>query len=319
MARQDDVILIVRHPWLARDHFDLVLDWVRDQAPALSPLFLVRDLPVTLEPEWNVRLLVTWLQDPVEFRTPDTFVFAEKLSDYFTARGVPTINRAAILSNGIKSRAAPLIASAGLRVPRIARIDDAPSFRADFGGLALPFFVREDHIHGSPMLLAKTRDEARALPIESFTLPIAVEYIETASPADGLYRKFRYFACRETGVSQHLQVTKEWIARGEGRIFTPQTQAEEMEYISRFDRNHDRFQAALKALGFDMAAFDYAYDASGEVVVWEVNPFPRIVFGKSTSMYRDRAIHASIAAMVQMYLDAAGLVVPDAISRHLRL
>ena len=301
-----------------RTHYDGVIDWVSTHAPAVASMFRVVELPVALAADWNVRVMVTWLQDPVDLRAPIEFVLVEGLSRYFDARGIQTINRAKLLSNALKSRALPLIAQAGFRTPQIVGIADPARFRRDFGGLTTPFFVRDDHLHGAPVRLARTEDEAHALRIEDFASPVGVEYIETASPEDGLYRKYRYFGCRSQGIAHHLQTSANWIVRGEGRLYTDRSRDEECAYIDGPDPHHARFQSAMKALGFDMAAFDYSLTPDGDVVVWEVNPFPHIVFPESAGLYRIPAIHHTVAAMIRMYLEAAGLRVPDSILRHIR-
>lgn len=311
MAESKDAVLIVRHPKIQTHFYDCVLDWVGEHLPECRRFFQVRDLPVQIQKEWRVRLAVMWLQDPLEIWTPQGYILAELLAESYHRQGIPVINRPSISSMLRKSVAGPMISSAGFHVARMAPITLPTAFREDFGGLEFPFFVRDDRRHGSPMLLAHSPEEARGLPLESFAFPVAVEFINVAHPRDGLFRKYRYFACGDIGVPQHLQISSSWIVRGEQRIANAQTKSEELEYISEPDPHHGRFQTARRALGLDMAAFDYSYDLEGKVVVWEVNSFPHIKFGVSTTTYRNRAIHRSIAAMVAMYLRRAGLKVPE--------
>ncbi|MEO8362549.1 MAG: hypothetical protein ABI672_21155 [Vicinamibacteria bacterium] len=316
-ARQDDGphtnggVLIVRHGSFQANFYDCVVDWAREHFPEIERLLSVRDLPVHVEPDFAVKAVVMWLQDPFDYFAPDGYMAAEVLAQYYEDKGVRVINRASRTSRLSKSVAAPLIASAGFRVPKMSAIVDPAAFRRDFNGLSLPFFVRDNQFHQSPMHVAYTEDGARALPIESIRHPIAVELIDVASPRDGLYRKYRYFACGDLGVSQHLQVSDTYIVRGAQRVVTAQTIEEELAYISRQDPHHDRFQQAMKALQLDMAAFDYSYDRDGNVVVWEVNSFPHIQFAVSTTTHRNRSLHRSIAAMVAMYLKSAGMEIPS--------
>ncbi|MDX2143504.1 MAG: hypothetical protein SFV19_09125, partial [Rhodospirillaceae bacterium] len=133
--------------------------------------------------------------------------------------------------------------------------------------------------------------------------------------ADGLFHKYRYFAAGAVGVSQHLQVSADWITRGSNRVLTDATRAAELVYIAAPDPHHARFQAARAALKLDMVAFDYGYDQAGEVVVWEANPFAHIQFARTTTTYRNVALHRSVAAMLRLYLDTAGLPVPEVVAR----
>ena len=250
------------------------------------------------------------MQDPVQAWSPDTYNLIEKMADQCESRGIPVINRARNLVNAGKTAAAEIISKSGFRTPRTLRILDMQAFRQDFNGMSVPFFVREDWGHGSAILRANTLDEARALPLESFKRPVVTELVDVRDERDGLFRKYRYFAAGEHGVAQHLQCSEEWITRGAGRVFTDATRDEELAYIARQDPHHARFQAARGALGLDVAAFDYGYDKDCKVVVWEVNPFPYIAFGRTTSTYRNVAIHRSIAAMLASYFSLARLPVP---------
>ena len=169
------------------------------------------------------------------------------------------------------------------------------------------------------MLRADTPDQARALPLRNFRRPVAVEIIDVRNQEDGLYRKYRHFACGPMGIPQHLQVSAEWVTRGEGRVIDDRTREEELAYLATMDRHEAKFRRAREALDLDMVAFDYGLDGAGEPVVWEANPFPYIQFGRTTTQYRNHAIDRSIGAMVDMYLRRAGLGVPDAITAVLAM
>ena len=164
------------------------------------------------------------------------------------------------------------------------------------------------------MTRANTPAEARALPLEDMVLPAASELVDVRDAGDGLHYKYRYLACGDTGVSHHVQASEDWVTRGADRVGNDTTRARELSYISRPDVHHARFQAARRALGLDLVAFDYGYTREGEVVVWEANPFPHIQFAKAATGYRNRAIERSAAAMLAMYMEYARLPVPAAIA-----
>lgn len=298
-------ILVVRHPVIQPRFYDVVIDWAREHAPECVALMEVRDLPLG-EVGPDVRVLVPWLQDPVQAWSPQTYDHMSRVIALCDKRGIPVVNRVERLTFAGKVVAAGLIGSVGLRTPRMALVTDPASFRRDFHGLALPMFIREDWAHGGAMVRADTPEEARAIPFGAFKRPAAVQIVDVRDPADGLHYKYRYLACGEIGVSHHLQASEHWITRGENRVLNDTTRARELEYISRQDPLHERFQAARRVLGLDFAAFDYGYAPDGAAVVWEVNPFPRIQFGRSTTAYRNHAVHRSVAAMLKMYLDLAG-------------
>lgn len=309
-----DQILLLRHSTYMTHFYDVVLDWIHSRSPDCLHHFMVLDLPGVMR-EWGVvRLMVPWLQDPVQnwsARIYDHVIALQRECDH---RRIPVINRVENLANAGKAEAARRLRAVGMHTPDIVPIVDREAFSRDFCGLAFPLFVREDWGHGGAMLRADTPDQARALPIRRFRRPVAVELIDVRNQEDGLYRKYRYFACGPTGVPQHLQVSRAWITRGEERVIDDRTREEELAYLATGDHHEVVFQRAREALGLDMVAFDYGLDSAGEPVVWEANPFPHIQFGRTTTQYRNHAIDRSIGAMVDMYLRRAGLAVPDAIA-----
>ena len=310
MTVVDQPILILRHSRRATHFYDLVLLWARMHAPACLAHVAVRDLPLDALDMRGVRLVVPWLQDPVQAWSPSTYRAMERVAAHCAERGIAVVNPVARLANAGKAEGARRIAATGLRTPRMSLVTDPEAFREDFGGLPFPLFVREDWGHGGAMLRADDPAQARALPLETLRRSVAVELVDARGREDGLYRKYRYFAIGERGVAHHLQVSRDWITRGAGRIIDDATRAAELAYIHSADPHHERLQAARRALELDMVALDYGYDREGRVVVWEANPFPHIQFGMTTSAYRNQAIHRTVAAMLADYLGRAGLPVP---------
>ena len=300
-------IRIVRHASYQKRLFDVIPAWVGNNLPQLSELLSIRELPCELGA--GARVLVPWLQDPVQAWSRETYDQVMALQTECDAAGIPVVNRVDRLANAGKARGSELAASVGLRAPRMSLITDPAAFRRDFGGLAFPLFVREDWEHGSVIHQADTPDAARRVPLERYKRPVAVERIDVRDPRDGFFHKYRYFACGDTGVSGHVQVSQSWITRGDKRISNEATQAEELAYVERPDPFHARFQALRNAMGLDMIAVDYGLDAQDEPVVWEANPYPHIQFGTYTA-YRNRAVHRTVAAVVRLYLRSAGLAVP---------
>lgn len=302
--------LVIQHAWDHRGFYDVILDWIALNLPQERRRFDLRELPFALPPDSDHALLAPWLQDPVEDRCETTYRQILALEAQCDARGIPVVNRPERLANAIKDSGARRMAAAGLRTPRMLRIDDPAAFRRDFGGLDFPFFVRENRKHGRRMLRADDPDQARALPLEEFAAPVAIELIDLADPRDGLYRKYRYVVAGEFGVPHHLQMSQEWITRGRHRRIDAQSEAEELRYIGTPCPHHAAFQRAREALELDFVAFDYGLDASGEAVVWEANPYPLLQFSRTQLAYRNEAIHRTLAILVAHYYRRAGLALP---------
>jgi hypothetical protein len=225
-------------------------------------------------------------------------------------RGIPVVNRVDRLSNAMKLETASRLSRVGIRTPAMRLIRDHRELREGHGGPRLPLFVREDAGHGGPMVRVDTEEELRAVPLEGFRRPIAVEFIDVRSPEDGLYRKFRYVVAGRLGVPHHMQTTQGWITRGNVRFHSPATRAQEESYVGRPDPHHEMFQRARVALGLDLVAFDYGFDRRGEPIIWEANPFPYFHIPKNRLSYLAPAMHRTLAAVIHLYLERAGLDIP---------
>ena len=136
------------------------------------------------------------------------------------------------------------------------------------------------------------------------------EFIDVRSP-DGLYRKYRYLAAGRRGVTRHLMIGSHWEVRAENRVRSDATRAEELAYLDAPEPNYAVLERARQALEFDMAAFDYSCDREGRLVVWEANPYPDLSYPKNpTQQYTFPYVQRSFAAVVRLYVEAAGLPVP---------
>lgn len=127
-----------------------------------------------------------------------------------------------------------------------------------------------------PMLRLETEADVAAW-VDSLGLTaaewVASEYVDARS-GDGYYRKYRYVMAGAHGVCRHLLVSPHWEVRPKHRLLTDSTIADELAFVNGPCAQHEIFNAARRALEFDIAAFDYSFDVGGELVVWEVNPYP---------------------------------------------
>jgi hypothetical protein len=311
----DFPLLVVRHADRFPHFNEVIIEWGLVHVPEVVRLFDLRLLPVEDRRDWL--LLVPWLQDPVQAWSQEAYEQALALQEDFDRRGRPVVNRVELLTNASKTEGARLMTQAGLRTPRTVAITDPAEFRETLCGLEPPLFVREDWGHQTKAVRADTVEEARALPVEDYERPVVTQFVETADE-DGVYRKFRFLAAGETGVPYNLQMSYEWEVRGGSQLPWEAKEAEDLAYVSRPDPNEQRFQAARELLGLDVVAFDYAYDRDGEAVVWEANPYPFLHFPVNTFKDRHRSKHRAIAAILRLYLDRAGLAVPEQVEMTLR-
>ena len=310
-VRGTDRVLVVREASRIPEFYDVILDWIEQHVPEIRPRFELRVLPCRIA-DWSLYALhVPWLQDPVESWSQKAYDRACALAGECDRRGIAVVNRVDRLRNAMKLEAATRLSRAGIPIPAMRLVEDRREFHATRYGLRLPLFVREDAGHGGPMLRADTDAELRALPLERFQRPVAVELIDVRSPEDGLCRKYRYVVAGRVGVPHHMQATEGWITRGTIRAHTPATQAQEQAYIGRPDPRHELFQRARRILGFDFVAFDYGFDQRGRLVVWEANPYPHLHMPQGRLSYLAPAMDRTLAAVVHLYLERAGVEIPQ--------
>lgn len=302
--------LVVRHPAKKLTFYDVLLNWVAAHVPEIRGLFELRLLPCRISPA-PYALHIPWLQDPVEEWSLTAYWQSCQLAEQCDRHGIPIVNRVDRLSNAIKSVAAKRLSAAGIRTPRVLPIEDPAEFRHNHLGLRFPLIVRQDWGHGGPVIRVASESELAQLPLEQLHRPIAVELIDVQSPADGLYRKYRYVAAGSLGVPHHLQAAEHWITRGSIRVHTPEIDEQEIAFINQRDPHHELFQRARRALDLDVVAFDYGFDRAGRIVVWEANPFPHFHLPARQLSYLAPAMHRSLAAVVHSYLEKAGLAIPE--------
>jgi glutathione synthase/RimK-type ligase-like ATP-grasp enzyme len=309
--------LVVHHKSRYRGFYDVVLEWISLNLPGQRELFELRTLPWTLPEDHGHALMIPWLQDPVEQWCPRTYDQARKLTGECDRRKVVVVNRPERLSRAGKLSGARLMSEAGLRTPRVARIEDPEKFRKDFLGFSFPFFVREDCGHGGKMIRADTPEQARAVRLHRFKEPVAIQLIDLPDAQDGFYRKYRYVVAGDFGAPHHLQVSTQWITRGGNRVINETTRVQEIAYIETPCLHHDSFQRARRALGLDFVAFDYSLDSDGAPVVWEANPYPYLHFSRKELTYRNEAMHRTLAILVAFYFQRANLPLPSKLAEYL--
>ena len=262
-------------------------------------------------------LCVFWLLDPCDNRS-DVWIRAQHAASKCADAGLPVFQHPDSLPNGRKSTFSRMMKRSGLplRVARVFPIDDSiDEFLKDFYGLPFPIFVRENDLHSGELLRFDTPEQARDArqEIEKIRVPVVVEYIETAQ--GGLYHKFRYVVAGDHGIPLHLQITPNWVTRGEDRLYTDAAMEAERIYCSESPaQGGNVLVEATRVLGLDFCAYDYTFDHDGEMVVWEVNPAPMLhhiqryydLDGRKLDLeYRNVATGRALNALVQAYRDHA--------------
>ncbi len=299
-------VIIVSEGVKSRHFYWRFLDWLGRERPSLRGHIHLDRLPCRLPR--GAALLHAWIQDPVAERAPRVYAQLVTLEAECARCGIPVVHPAAVLSNSKRDVLCDRLRQAGLRTPRIVVVDDA--FPAHRGTLGLPMLVRQRWGHGGDMRRLDTETsfdiwwaEARADP-QSW---VAGEYLDVRS-GDGWYRKYRYFMAGSRGSARHLIVSPNWEVRPADRVRTPATREEEIAYVTTACPHHALFDAARRALEFEIAAFDYSYDANGGLVVWEVNPYPDLSTPPGeVGEYLTPTVERSYGVLADFYAERAGL------------
>jgi hypothetical protein len=304
--------LVVRHSARHPHMYGEFLQWVASEFPDCRSRYELRLLPCRLSAAGPYVLHIPWLQDPVQAWSPPGYRQACRLSDDCDRLGIPIINRVECLASAAKLEGSLRMRRAGLRTARMVLIDDEQAFRRTLGGLALPLLIRENCGHGGRIQRITCPADLATVDLRSYCQPVAVEFIETRSPRDGLYRRYRYFLAGEIGLSTSLHITRHWEARGACRVNDETCEREDFDFVSRPNPHAALFRQARRELGLDFVAFDYAYDPQGDLVVWEANPFPCIRFPKHPHHRRYLApiVERAYASMLHLHLTHAGLPIP---------
>ena len=302
-------ILILSEPG-ERHAYGHFLDWLARERPWMRSEIHLDRIPCRVPR--SISLLHAWVQDPVAERAPHIHARLVELEAECARRGARVVHPSAVLSNTKRDVLFERLAHANLRTPRTVLLD--ANFHSHRGGLRLPMLVRRRWGHGRGGGLRRLDTEAA---FDSWwagarTDPanwVASEYVDVRGQ-DGLYRKYRYFIAGSRGTPRHLIVSPNWEVRPQDRVRTEATREEELAFVTAPFPHHALFDAARVALGFDIAAFDFSYDA-GRVVVWEVNPYPDLSRPKKeVGEYLAATVEKSYANLADFYAESSGVREP---------
>ncbi len=310
-------ILIARTPPLHPHDYDEILLWLKQQHPALVGYFDVCAMPHLLPKDAPYRLLVQWLQDPLENLDPRAYHQALALEADCDARGIRVVNRVSRHENLAKSETSRRLREVGIAAPRIFKFDSHEDLveAVAANAIPLPVIVREDVSHIRPFHVVHSVGDARDVPWDTFFRPVASEFVDVQS-LDGLHRKYRCITLQDKILSSHLQISEGWETRYHYRVRNLMSRDEEIAYVSEPDPYEDLMRRARAALDVEFVGIDYGVTAAGEVVIWEANQHPELKNSYDDLAYRNFSNDRVFAAMFCYYLGLAGLEVPVRLERQ---
>jgi tetratricopeptide (TPR) repeat protein len=192
----------------------------------------------------------------------------------------PVLNHPARVAHTRRDRLPDLLGGIdGVVVPRVVRLEPGEDLaaRTAAAGLAAPMLVRPIGSHGGQgVWLARTPQELEQSAAGSLYL---TEYVDSASPADGRYRKYRMIFVDREPFPYHLAIKDEWLVH----YFTAEMagdaarKAEELRFLEDpAAALGAEAMAAVAAIGrtldLDYAGLDFSLLPDGRVLVFEANP-----------------------------------------------
>jgi len=302
VTRRDAPMLVVSEIRPLRRFYDHWLHWVETSRPELRRAIRLGRTPGARAR--SARVLHAWIQDPVRERDPWLADRLLALERAVVRRGGIVINPVDVLSRSLRDVMVARLADLPLRLPAVTRLpaDAGVGFAREFG---YPVMVRHRFGHAKPMELLHDEDSWHAWRerhVGRLTEWVLTEFIDVRND-DGLYRKYRHVSFGRWGVPRHLIVSPCWEVRPKDRVLTEATRNEELEFVHRESRPYETvLEQARLALGFDIGAFDFSYDATGALVLWEVNPYPDLSPPRAeVCKYMPDVVHGTYAALANYY------------------
>lgn len=254
----------------------------------------------------GVAAILFLLGDPLKELYPECYAEALAIAESAAAKGIRVLNPPQNLSNSIKSRQAELWRKAGLPCAAARVIRSPADLEPAMAALGLPMILRSDdkHVQEGVRVCKRVKhvDEAKlTLPMPAVALQlIDVRAKWRAFAPDGLmaryHHKKRSMVYGDTVINNHVFFSstpivgrttstfladskrpRSWLRRlGVGRARWQETIAADYAYFHSQPEAPETMLRAVKALGLDFAAIDYASLPNGEVVLWEANPYAHL-------------------------------------------
>jgi tetratricopeptide (TPR) repeat protein len=260
-------------------------------------LFAEREYDAALLSQ-NIQLVVNLVSDADQ--TEALLPLAAELADRF---GLPTVNHPRKVRQTTRDAVASLLQGIpGCRVPQALRLK-AGADRSEAALTAmLPFssavLARPVGTHGGDDF-EKVEDVA-ALSAFLSQRPdhdhYLIEYIDYVS-ADGHFRKYRFIFIDDQILPYHLCIGRDWKLHhiNTDMAHQPWMQREEEAFLSDAaavfgPSQHQALHAIRERVGLEYCGIDCALDASGNIVVFEVNASMLVHARNEGFLYKDPAV-----------------------------
>jgi glutathione synthase/RimK-type ligase-like ATP-grasp enzyme len=300
-------VLLVRHGPGRGRFINYANAWVQQAERHRPELYRRLVVHETGGPELSldgVGAVVFLLADPLRERYPACYEEAARIAARAAERGLRIANPPDALSNTIKTVQASRWQAAGVPCAACVPYASRAEFDAAIVRVPFPAIVRPDLLHAQQFTFrCATRDDAAALTAQQLQYPgLVVQFIDTRAGWDKVapgsvweryYHRCRAYVFGDRVYSQAIYFSEDPIVasetatfqryKGWGMLLSPllrlrplvhRTVVEDIRYADGPPEQPELLVRAVRALGLDFAAVDYARRADGSLVFWEANPHP---------------------------------------------
>lgn len=319
-------ILLVRHGKGRGRLYKYNQEFVRWAEAARPELWDRLRLHFTGEPTPRldgVGTVVFWVGDPLREMYPDEYAECSAIVRRAAEEGIRLVNPPDALSNARKGLMSDLWLAAGIPTPPCHWFEDRGTFQRAVRQTPFPAIARGACLHAQEDIhVFADPEEALDLPVEALPLPgVLSQLVDTrsghreadpAALAARFYHKKRVLVCGDFVVPWHLYLSTDpvignsagtllgpsWIRTGwRSRVLgqpEPARSAIEAEcaFVRAAPEWPELFRRAVRVLGLDFAAVDYATPSPGEPILWEANPYPFLAPAAGHALIRERGLEA---------------------------
>jgi hypothetical protein len=300
-------LLLVRHGPSRGRFVNYANAWIRraeSRRPGLYRRMVIHETGGSGPSLEGVGAVVFLLADPLRERYPDCYEEAKGIADEAQARGLPLVNAPDALSNTIKTVQASRWQAAGVPCAACVPYRNRAEFDAAIARMPFPVIVRPDLLHAQQFTFeCRTLEEAARLGEAQLRYPgLVVQFIDTRERWDQrapgsvwhrYYHRCRAYVFGDRVFPQAIYFSEEPIVSSETSTFHPfkgwgmlkspllrlrpevrQTVIEDVRYADGPPDAPELMVRAVRSLGLDFAAVDYARLGDGSLALWEANPHP---------------------------------------------
>lgn len=279
-------IMVEDLPWM---YYGKYRQYLNDMGhPFKETIDFVVDLEMTLSSDFirQYPVVIFYFRDPLKHLYPDVYQYAKKIQKICNDSGIRLVNDPDALSLSAKSDQLKILSDNGYLVAKSFKFENV----SDLSKIELalyPLFIRNNAGHDSDNLTMQGPFSSYSDILQNYKDKplsnkkhldgnVAIQWIDTKSSKDSLYRRYRAFATSIDAITGNLYISADWYIHGANNVSDLSAQHENESFIYKeYTKNEkDFFIGVNNVLGLKFSAIDYAYTRDGKIVIWEVNPHP---------------------------------------------